>query len=113
MPLAIQVNNQLKTPSQYVQPPSELIKEVHKAVQDYGLRREYTMGLIDSINQEYTVAPNYWRMLFKLILTSAQYTVWLAEGKDLATAQTMDNIEDLEVWGLNGARHICYPHCPS
>lgn len=47
------------------------------------------------------MAPNDWRMLFKLILISAQCTVWLAEWKDLATARTMDNIENLEVGGLH------------
>lgn len=45
MLLAMQVNYQPKKPSQYVQVTFELIKQVHKAVQDYGLQVQYTMGL--------------------------------------------------------------------
>lgn len=71
MLLAMWINYQPKKPSQYVQPPFELIK-VCKDVQDYGLQTQYTMGLISSINQGYTTAPNDWRMFFKLILMSAQ-----------------------------------------
>lgn len=59
------------------------------------------MGWIKSINQGYTLAPNDCRILLKLILTSAQYTMCLEEWKDLATVQAMDNIANLEVGGLN------------
>lgn len=54
------------------------------------------MGLIKSINHGYTMAPNDWQMLFKLILMSAQYTVWLTEWEELTIVQTMDNIVNAE-----------------
>lgn len=55
--LAMTINYQPKKAAQDVQPPFELIK-VHKAVWDYGLQTQYTMGLIDSINQGYTMTPS-------------------------------------------------------
>ncbi|XP_014798963.1 PREDICTED: endogenous retrovirus group K member 8 Gag polyprotein-like [Calidris pugnax] len=68
------------------------VKELRKSVKDYGLQSAYTMNLLTALGDRYVMTPHDWKMLLRLILSATQYTVFMTEYHDLATAKAMDNL---------------------
>lgn len=79
-------------PPEHQAVPYKMIKEVRKAVRDYGLHNHFTKNLIEAIAGSSVMTPADWETLLKMILTLAQYTVWATEYNDLVTVQVRDNV---------------------
>jgi len=77
---------------EYAYLPYEAIKEVWKSIQDYGLQASSTMNLIHAIGESSVMTPSDWRSVLRMVLSSAQYTVWASEYKELVIVQVMENI---------------------
>lgn len=97
---AMPVLYQPQLPPEYTTLQYEMIKEVRKAIKDYGLQSTYTMSLLEAIRESYTMTPYDWKALLKMILTSAQDAVWSAEYRDLVIVQMMDNITNANNIGI-------------
>uniref|UniRef100_A0A663EGE1 Gag polyprotein n=1 Tax=Aquila chrysaetos chrysaetos TaxID=223781 RepID=A0A663EGE1_AQUCH len=80
------------TPSQHDSLPHEMIKELRKSIRENGLHNSFTMGLVETIGGTYTMTPWDWKLLMKMLLISAQYSVWQLEYNDLSVEQIMDNL---------------------
>jgi len=77
---------------EYAYFPYEAIKEVCKSIQEYGLQASFTMNLIQAIGESYVMTPSDWRSVLRMLLSSAQYTIWASEYKELVIVQVMENI---------------------
>ncbi|KAG8134209.1 hypothetical protein E2320_007335 [Naja naja] len=59
--------------------PYQILRELKKAITDYGISSNFTKGLLEGINNGYTMIPEDWKQVFRMILTSMQYVVWESE----------------------------------
>ncbi|XP_064364164.1 endogenous retrovirus group K member 7 Gag polyprotein-like [Dromaius novaehollandiae] len=88
-------------PNTWEQLPYEVVKAIRKPVKDFGLQSAYTMNLFQAIAEGYTMTPHDWKALCRITLSAVQYTVWLTEYRDRATAQTMDNLTNMNNIGMD------------
>ncbi|KAG8146495.1 hypothetical protein E2320_012822, partial [Naja naja] len=49
------------------------------AITDYGISSNFTRGLLEGIKNGYTMIPEDWKQVFRMILTSMQYVIWESE----------------------------------
>ncbi|KAG8122735.1 hypothetical protein E2320_018610, partial [Naja naja] len=56
--------------------PYQILRELKKAITDYGISSNFTRGLLEGIKNGYTMIPEDWKQVFRMILTSMQYVVW-------------------------------------
>jgi len=68
------------------------MKDVCKSIQEYGLQASFTINLIQAIGESDVMTPSDWRSILRMILSSAQYTIWASEYKELVIVQVMENI---------------------
>ncbi|KAG8128301.1 hypothetical protein E2320_015148, partial [Naja naja] len=66
--------------------PHQILRELKKAITDYGISSNFTRGLLEGIKKGYTMILEDWKQVFLMILTSMQYVVW--ESEYLRHAQT-------------------------
>ncbi|XP_059708265.1 endogenous retrovirus group K member 8 Gag polyprotein-like [Haemorhous mexicanus] len=71
----------------------EMVKELRKSVKENSLQSSYTMGLVEAIAKNYVMLPADWKALFKLIMTTRQYSIWWAEYEELCENQAQANMD--------------------
>ncbi|XP_034262395.2 endogenous retrovirus group K member 10 Gag polyprotein-like [Pantherophis guttatus] len=59
--------------------PFQILRELKKAISDYGVTGNFTRGLLEGIKNGYTMVPQDWKQLCRMILTPMQYVVWESE----------------------------------
>ncbi|KAG8139505.1 hypothetical protein E2320_002333 [Naja naja] len=59
--------------------PYQILRELKKAITDYGISSNFTRGLLEGIKNGYTMILEDWKQVFRMILTSMQYVVWESE----------------------------------
>ncbi|KAG8139485.1 hypothetical protein E2320_002249, partial [Naja naja] len=59
--------------------PYQILRELKKAIKDYGISSNFTRELLEGIKNGYTMIPEDWKQVFRMILTSMQYVVWESE----------------------------------
>jgi len=77
---------------EYAYLPYKVIKEFRKFTQEYGLQASFTMNLIQAIGESSVMTPSDWQSVLSMVLSSAQYTVWASEHKELGIVKVMENI---------------------
>jgi len=50
------------------------------------------MNLIQAIEESSVMTPSDWRSILRMVLSSAQYSVWISEYKELVIVQVRENI---------------------
>jgi len=50
------------------------------------------MNLIQAIGESSVMTPSDWQSILRIVLSSAQYTIWASEYKELLIVQVMENI---------------------
>jgi len=88
MPVVCKPN---QTPK-YTYLPYEVIREVQKSIQEYGLQASFTMNLIQAIGESSVMILADWQSILRMVLSAAQYTVWASEYKEPVIVQVMENI---------------------
>ncbi|KAJ7405505.1 hypothetical protein BTVI_69063 [Pitangus sulphuratus] len=76
-----------------------ILKDIKKAITEYGLNTSFTMGLIDAFFQAYTLIPNDIWMIAKALLYVMQYSAFELEWKALIKKYVKENC-----WGSRGTR---------
>lgn len=66
--------------------PYEVVKELRNSVRENGLQASFAINLIEALADSYVMVPADWCLVFKLMLTAGQYSIWLTEFKDLCVA---------------------------
>ncbi|CAM4700874.1 unnamed protein product [Lepidochelys kempii] len=64
-----------------------VIKEVKKAIREFGLTSTYVCGLLEGLGTGYTLVPEDWKALLRMMLTPSQYVIWLSEYRQLDERQ--------------------------
>lgn len=70
-----------------------MVKELRKSVKENGLQFSYMMGFIEAIAKIYLMLPADWKALFKLIITTRQYSIWWAEYEESCENQAQANMK--------------------
>ncbi|CAI5768957.1 retrovirus group K member 113 Gag polyproteinpolyprotein-like-like [Podarcis lilfordi] len=66
--------------------PYSILKELRKAITDSGLKSSYVLGMLEGIATGYTMLPQDWKDLMRMLLSPAQYVVFESEFKHSAVA---------------------------
>ncbi|KAJ7428278.1 endogenous retrovirus group K member 24 Gag polyprotein-like [Pitangus sulphuratus] len=69
-----------------------ILRDIKKAVTDYGIGAPFTLGLLDTLFQAHTLIPHDVRVLAKGLLTTIQYSVFESEWKDLIVKHVNDKL---------------------
>ncbi|KAJ7395258.1 hypothetical protein BTVI_01360 [Pitangus sulphuratus] len=62
-----------------------ILRDIKKAVTDYGISAPFTLGLLDTLFSAHTLIPHDVRVVAKGLLTTIQYSVFETEWKALIT----------------------------
>ncbi|CAM4673722.1 unnamed protein product [Lepidochelys kempii] len=73
--------------------PYSVIREVKKAICEFGLTSTYVRGLIEGLGSGYSLVPEDWKVLLRMMLTPSQYVIWLSEYRQMAERQAQVNRE--------------------
>ncbi|CAM4700425.1 unnamed protein product [Lepidochelys kempii] len=71
----------------WVSLPYSVIREVKKAIREFGLTSTYVRGLIEGLGSGYSLVPEDWKALLRMMLTPSQYVIWLSEFRQMAERQ--------------------------
>ncbi|CAM5159249.1 unnamed protein product [Natator depressus] len=71
----------------WVSLPYSVIREVKKAIREFGLTSTYVRGLLEGLGTGYTLVPEDWKALLRMMLTPSQYVIWLSEYQQMAERQ--------------------------
>ncbi|CAM4596858.1 unnamed protein product [Lepidochelys kempii] len=71
----------------WVSLPYSVIREVKKAIREFGLTSKYVRGLIEGLGTGYTLIHEDWKVLLCMMLTPSQYVIWLSEYRQMAERQ--------------------------
>ncbi|XP_077669993.1 uncharacterized protein LOC144263152 [Eretmochelys imbricata] len=71
----------------WVSLPYSVIREVKKAICEFGLTSTYVRGLLEGLGTGYTLVPEDWKALLRMMLTPSQYVIWLSEYRQMAERQ--------------------------
>ncbi|XP_048701323.2 uncharacterized protein LOC125634513 [Caretta caretta] len=71
----------------WVSLPYSVIRDVKKAIREFGLTSTYVRGLIEGLGTGYTLIPEDWKALLRMMLTPSQYVIWLSEYRQMAERQ--------------------------
>ena len=66
--------------------------EVWKSIREYGLQSSFTVNLIQATGELSVMTPSDWRSVLSMVLSSAQYTIWASEYKELVIVQVLEKI---------------------
>ncbi|XP_074803678.1 endogenous retrovirus group K member 9 Gag polyprotein-like [Natator depressus] len=86
-PVTWQDDGQGNQVADWVSLPYSVIREVKKAIREFGLTSTYVRGLIEGIGTGYTLIPEDWKALLRMMLTPSQYVIWLSEYRQMAERQ--------------------------
>ncbi|XP_061477719.1 endogenous retrovirus group K member 9 Gag polyprotein-like [Rhineura floridana] len=79
--------------------PFSVIREINKAVREYGITANYVQGMLEGVATGYNMIPQDWKDLFRMILTPSQYVVWDQEFRHAAIAAGDANIIPEQIYG--------------
>ncbi|CAM4632844.1 unnamed protein product, partial [Caretta caretta] len=71
----------------WVSLPYSVIRDVKKEIREFGLTSTYLSGLIEGLGTGYTLVPEDWKVLLRMMLTPSQYVIWLSEYRQMAERQ--------------------------
>ncbi|CAM5146711.1 unnamed protein product [Natator depressus] len=86
-PVTWQDDGQGNQVANWVSLPYSVIREVKKAIREFGLTSTYVRGLIEGLGTGYTLVPEDWKALLRMMLTPSQYVIWLSEYRQMAERQ--------------------------
>ncbi|XP_074816036.1 endogenous retrovirus group K member 5 Gag polyprotein-like [Natator depressus] len=86
-PVTWQDDGQGNQVANWVSLPYSVIREVKKAIREFGLTSTYVRGLIEGLGSGYTLIPEDWKALLRMMLTPSQYVIWLSEYRQMAERQ--------------------------
>ncbi|CAM4538580.1 unnamed protein product [Lepidochelys olivacea] len=86
-PMTWQDDGQGNQLANWVSLPYFLIREVKKAIREFGLTSTYVRGLLEGLGTGYTLVPEDWKALLRMMLTPSQYVIWLSEYWQMAERQ--------------------------
>ncbi|CAM5109455.1 unnamed protein product, partial [Eretmochelys imbricata] len=58
-----------------------------KAIREFGLTSMYVRGLLEGLGTGYTLIPEDWKALLRMMLTPSQYVIWLSEYRQMVERQ--------------------------
>ncbi|XP_074985062.1 uncharacterized protein LOC142072263 [Caretta caretta] len=70
--------------------PYSVVREVKKAIREFGLTSTFVRGLIEGMGTGYSLIPEDWKTLLRMMLSPSQYVIWLSEYRQMAERQTQD-----------------------
>ncbi|XP_048707520.2 endogenous retrovirus group K member 9 Gag polyprotein-like [Caretta caretta] len=71
----------------WVSLPYSVFREVKKAIREFGLTSTYVRGLLEGLGTGYSLVPEDWKALLRMMLTPSQYVIWLSEYRQMAERQ--------------------------
>ncbi|CAM5153911.1 unnamed protein product [Eretmochelys imbricata] len=67
--------------------PYSVVREVKKAIREFGLTSTFVRGLIEGIGTGYSLIPEDWKTLLCMMLSPSQYVIWISEYRQMAERQ--------------------------
>ncbi|XP_074980412.1 uncharacterized protein LOC142070578 isoform X1 [Caretta caretta] len=67
-----------------------VVREVRKAIREFGLTSTFVRGLVEGIGTGYSLIPEDWKTLLRMMLSPSQYVIWLSEYRQMAERQAQD-----------------------
>nr|XP_048691272.1 endogenous retrovirus group K member 113 Gag polyprotein-like isoform X2 [Caretta caretta] len=64
-----------------------VVREVRKAIREFGLTSTFVRGLVEGIGTGYSLIPEDWKTLLRMMLSPSQYVIWLSEYRQMAERQ--------------------------
>ncbi|XP_074801991.1 endogenous retrovirus group K member 9 Gag polyprotein-like [Natator depressus] len=86
-PVTWQDDGQGNQVADWVSLPYSVIREVKKVIREFGLTSTYVRGLIEGLGTGYTLIPEDWKALLRMMLTPSQYVIWLSEYRQMMERQ--------------------------
>ncbi|CAM4531615.1 unnamed protein product [Caretta caretta] len=86
-PVTWQDDGQGNQVANWVSLPYSVIREVKKAIREFGLTSKYVRGLIEGLGTGYTLIHEDWKALLRMMLMPSQYVIWLSEYRQMAERQ--------------------------
>ncbi|CAM5140328.1 unnamed protein product [Natator depressus] len=86
-PVTWQDDGQGNQIANWVSLPYSVIREVKKAIREFGLTSTYVRGLLEGLGTGYTLVPEDWKVLLRMMLMPSQYVIWLSEYRQMAERQ--------------------------
>ncbi|XP_073200303.1 endogenous retrovirus group K member 9 Gag polyprotein-like [Lepidochelys kempii] len=86
-PVTSQDDGQGNQLANWVSLPYSVIREVKKAIHEFGLTSTYVRGPLEGRGTGYTLVPEDWKALLCMILTGRQHVIWLGEYRQMAERQ--------------------------
>ncbi|CAM4594772.1 unnamed protein product, partial [Lepidochelys kempii] len=86
-PVTWQDDGQGNQLANWVSLPYSVIREVKKAIHEFGLTSTYVRGLLEGLDTGYTLVPEDWKALLHMMLTPSQYVIWLSDYRQMAERQ--------------------------
>ncbi|CAM5130503.1 unnamed protein product [Natator depressus] len=71
----------------WVSLPYSVIREVKKAIREFGLTSTFVRGLIEGLGSGYSLIPEDWKVLLRMMLSPSQYVIWISEYRQEAERQ--------------------------
>nr|XP_048716238.1 endogenous retrovirus group K member 21 Gag polyprotein-like isoform X1 [Caretta caretta] len=54
-----------------------VVREVRKAIREFGLTSTFVRGLVEGMGTGYSLIPEDWKTLLRMMLSPSQYVIWL------------------------------------
>nr|XP_048676487.1 endogenous retrovirus group K member 9 Gag polyprotein-like [Caretta caretta] len=86
-PVTWQDDGQGNQVTNWVSLPYSVIRDIKKAIHEFGLTSTYVRGLIEGLGSGYSLVPEDWKALLRMMLTPSQYVIWLSEFRQMAERQ--------------------------
>ncbi|XP_048695620.1 uncharacterized protein LOC125632040 isoform X3 [Caretta caretta] len=67
--------------------PYSVVREVKKAIREFGLTSTFVRGLIEGMGTGYSLISEDWKTLLRMMLSPSQYVIWLSEYRQMAERQ--------------------------
>ncbi|CAM4657264.1 unnamed protein product [Caretta caretta] len=64
-----------------------VVREVRKAIREFGLTSTFVRGLVEGIGTGYSLIPEDWKTLLRMMLSPSQYVIWVSEFRQMAERQ--------------------------
>ncbi|CAM5122797.1 unnamed protein product [Natator depressus] len=86
-PVTWQNDEQGNTVGTWVTLPYSVIREIKKAIREFGLTSTFVRGLVEGLGSGYSLIPEDWKALLRMMLSPSQYVIWLSEYRQEAERQ--------------------------
>ncbi|CAM5153405.1 unnamed protein product [Eretmochelys imbricata] len=86
-PVTWQNDDQGNPVGTWVTLPYSVVREVKKAIREFSLTSTFVRGLIEGIGTGYSLIPEVWKTLLRMMLTPSQYVIWISEYWQMAERQ--------------------------